>query len=209
MKQASAAKAKCPHGRPKTQCKECVGSSGICEHNRIKSKCVDCLGASYCIHGKRNTVCKECEGASCICEHGQQRNHCKECNLNGYLTKIVGNRIWYHLDGDTVLSTEQYLGCSIGQLRTYLEGKFQTGMTWENHGSWQIDHIVPMKYKKDGLDPTIQQTIERLHYLNTQPMWAAENDAKGHHYVGAYQPKPQPIMPPLQSYVIPKPQPRR
>jgi len=57
-------------------------------------------------------------------------------------------------------------------------------MSWKNHGTWQIDHRIPVKYKQDGIDPTIEEVGRRLHYLNCQPMWAAENIAKGNRFIG-------------------------
>ena len=33
----------CPHGKRRSQCKECGGGS-ICEHGRIRSRCKDCRG---------------------------------------------------------------------------------------------------------------------------------------------------------------------
>jgi hypothetical protein len=56
-------------------------------------------------------------------------------------------------------------------------------MTWENQGSWHIDHIIPLKYD-NGEELTLEETIKRLHYLNTQPLWATENIIKGNRYVG-------------------------
>jgi hypothetical protein len=59
-------------------------------------------------------------------------------------------------------------------------------MTWDNYGEWQIDHITPLRFRdpETGELPTLEQTIERLHYLNTQPMWASENMAKGNRRIG-------------------------
>ena len=54
------------------------------------------------------------------------------------------------------------------------------GMSWDNHGEWHIDHIIPLKYN----NPTLEQSIERLHYKNTQPKWESENIAKGNGYIG-------------------------
>jgi hypothetical protein len=57
-------------------------------------------------------------------------------------------------------------------------------MTWENYGDvWEIDHIVPLKYQ----DPTLEQVIERLHYTNTQPLWASENASKGNRFISRLQ----------------------
>jgi len=67
----------CKHSRQKSQCKECGGSS-ICEHGRFKSTCKECGGSSICEHRRIKSTCKECGGSS-ICEHGRQKSTCKEC----------------------------------------------------------------------------------------------------------------------------------
>ena len=54
-------------------------------------------------------------------------------------------------------------------------------MNWDNYGTdWHIDHIIPIKYQ----NPTIEEIEERLHYTNTQPMWAIENIKKGNRDIG-------------------------
>ena len=85
----------CPHGRQRSQCKEC-GGSGICEHGRERSKCKECGGSQYAStvvsalsarsavgHQSASTVvsalsARSAVGAS-ICEHGRERSKCKEC----------------------------------------------------------------------------------------------------------------------------------
>ncbi len=69
------------------------------------------------------------------------------------------------------------LGCSIDELKTYLECKFQPGMTWSNHTKygWHIDHIVPLS-KFDLSDS--KQFKEACHYTNLQPMWWRDNLVK-------------------------------
>lgn len=68
------------------------------------------------------------------------------------------------------------LGAPIAVVRAHLEARFQTGMTWENHGKWHIDHIRPCA-SFDLSDP-VQQKI-CFHYSNLQPLWAADNAKKG------------------------------
>lgn len=70
------------------------------------------------------------------------------------------------------------LGCSIPELKQYLESKFQSGMTWENQGyeGWHIDHIIPLA--KFNLNNLNEQEIA-FHYTNLQPLWAKQNLAKG------------------------------
>ena len=70
-------KSKCEHGRVKSRCKDCGGSS-ICEHNRQKSQCKDCGGSSICEHGRQKSLCKDCGGSS-ICEHNRVKSQCKDC----------------------------------------------------------------------------------------------------------------------------------
>ena len=69
--------AKCEHGRRRSQCKECGGSS-ICQHGRRRSGCKDCGGSGICQHGRSRSYCMECGGSS-ICQHGRSRSTCKEC----------------------------------------------------------------------------------------------------------------------------------
>jgi len=52
---------------------------------------------------------------------------------------------------------------------------------------WHLDHIVPAMYKESADDIiTVYVIIERSHYTNFQPMWAAENISKSNRYVGKH-----------------------
>jgi hypothetical protein len=186
----------CIHNKQKTYCKECGGSS-ICIHNREKYRCKECGGSQICIHNRQKTHCKEC-GGSCICIHNRQKSHCKECgggsicihnkhktickecDPQGHLSHIVRNRIQSALQSDKSKHSIEYLGCSIQHFKEHIEKQFTEGMTWDNYGEWHIDHIIPLKYE----NPTIEETIERLHWENTQPLWATDNKAKGNRYIG-------------------------
>jgi hypothetical protein len=68
------------------------------------------------------------------------------------------------------------LGCTIPELRIYLEGQFQPGMTWDNYGEWHIDHKEALA-KFDLSDRT--QLLKACHFTNLQPLWAASNFSKG------------------------------
>jgi hypothetical protein len=66
----------CKHGvKWRSQCKVC----SACPHGRQRSQCKECGGASICEHGRQRSQCKECGGGG-ICEHGRQRYDCKECH---------------------------------------------------------------------------------------------------------------------------------
>lgn len=70
--------------------------------------------------------------------------------------------------------TVEILGCTIEDFKSHLERQFQPGMTWENHGEWHIDHIIPASSAT-----TEDELLALNHYTNLRPLWASENIAKG------------------------------
>lgn len=72
--------------------------------------------------------------------------------------------------------TFELLGCSVEEVKRHLESQFKDGMSWDNHGEWHIDHIVPCA-SFDLTDP--EQQRQCFHYSNLQPLWATENIQKG------------------------------
>jgi len=72
------------------------------------------------------------------------------------------------------LSAVRNLGCSIAEFKSYIESKFEPGMTWDNwttHG-WHLDHILPL-CSFDLTDP--EEAKKACHYTNMRPLWAKEN----------------------------------
>lgn len=71
-------------------------------------------------------------------------------------------------------STLELLGCSIEELKKYLEKQFEPGMGWDNHGvlGWHIDHKTPC-ITFDLSDP--KQQKECFNYTNLQPLWMEDN----------------------------------
>ena len=75
--------------------------------------------------------------------------------------------------------TLELLGASVTFVKKYLESLFQPGMSWDNYGEWHVDHIIPCA-SFDLNDP--EQQKKCFHYTNLQPLWAADNIAKGARY---------------------------
>lgn len=78
----------------------------------------------------------------------------------------------------------QDLGCSINELKTYLESKFyanpKTGekMTWDNwkKDGWHVDHVKALaSFNLSNKD----EFLKACHFTNLQPLWWFENLSKG------------------------------
>ena len=71
-----------------------------CPHGRRRSRCKECGGSSLCEHGRQRSQCKECGGSS-ICEHGRRRSTCKECGRSGHVTILDAIEVEFEFeDGD-------------------------------------------------------------------------------------------------------------
>ena len=69
--------------------------------------------------------------------------------------------------------THEILGCEWLFFKEYIKDQFTEGMTWENHGEWHLDHVVPISQAN-----TEEEVIELNHWSNFQPLWAKDNLSK-------------------------------
>jgi len=67
----------------------------------------------------------------------------------------------------------QRIGLGWVEYKLYMESKFTDGMSWDNHGKWEDDHIIPL-----ALAENRDEINELCHYTNKQPLWAMENKLK-------------------------------
>ena len=105
-------------------------------------------------------------------------NNRLKTNVQFKLTHNLRNRLNSAIKGNyKVGSSVKDLGCSVEELKSYLESKFQPEMTWDNWtiDGWHIDHIKPLA----SFDLTDRkQLLEACHYTNLQPLWAIDNFIK-------------------------------
>jgi Uri superfamily endonuclease len=94
-------------------------------------------------------------------------------NINNRIAHSIRTRLSKAVKGN--LSAIDNLGCSISELKTYLETKFQPGMNWNNYGEWHIDHIKPLS--KFDLTNDIEFKLACC-FNNLQPLWAKDNLVK-------------------------------
>jgi hypothetical protein len=63
----------------------------------------------------------------------------------------------------------------VKELKKHIENQFKDGMTWENYGEWEVDHVIPVVYylRQKILDYSIINALDNL-----QPLWKHENKVK-------------------------------
>lgn len=78
------------------------------------------------------------------------------------------------------LSYREILGCSKDDLEKYIIEKLENGMTIENHGEWEVDHIIPITSFNfdDKINITTENIIKCFNHTNLQPLWKHENRSK-------------------------------
>lgn len=66
--------------------------------------------------------------------------------------------------------TQEILGYTPLELKQHIEDQFKEGMSWDNHGEWHVDHIVPISRAKSLAEGLVLSQLDNL-----QPLWAKEN----------------------------------
>ena len=88
------------------------------------------------------------------------------------------NRTLYYLGTEKEGHTGEMLGYSAVELKHRIESQFKEGMTWENYGEWDIDHIRPLTSFDKTSNPSEVNALSNL-----QPLWKEENIAKYNHFL--------------------------
>lgn len=91
-------------------------------------------------------------------------------NMAGYINRsLKGNK--------NGRSWEKLVGYTCQDLMQHLEAQFKDGMTWENHGQWHIDHIVPKSLF--NIISAEDKGFKKCWALeNLRPLWAKDNIRK-------------------------------
>lgn len=136
----------------------------------------------------RGSKCRVCIKSTETKKKNEQRKE-RYHNKNKYDLKFMMNlrlsgRIRSALKngGKKCAKTVELIGCSMGELRSYIESKFQPGMTWDNwgkgNGNWNIDHILPC-CSFDLSKP--EEQYKCFHFTNLRPLWFIDNIQKLHY----------------------------
>lgn len=116
----------------------------------------------------------------------------KQGNINYKIATNMRIRLLKALKNNQKIgSAIKDLGCSIGELKLYLEKQFYNNqdtaepMSWDNYGmfGWHIDHIIPLS-SFDLINR--EQFLKACHYTNLQPLWAKDNLSKNNKMPDTY-----------------------
>jgi hypothetical protein len=67
-------------------------------------------------------------------------------------------------------------GCTVDELRQWIEDQFDFEMHWGNVGAWHLDHYLPCA----AFDLTDEEQAKVcFHWSNMRPIWREQNAAKG------------------------------
>jgi len=125
--------------------------------------------------------CRDCQRIENKKNRNKHPNYLKEKYKTDIFFRIKSNvrhRINSYIKTKKFLKKQQsfnLVGCSIYELKTYIENQFTDGMTWENYGQfgWHIDHKIPL-----NTSTTENEIYKLCHYTNLQPLWWRDNLTK-------------------------------
>jgi len=93
------------------------------------------------------------------------------------LKRRLRNRLYYALKRTfwkKNVHFNDYIGCSLQELKDYIQNKFTSEMTWDNYGIfWQLDHIKPLASAE-----TEEELYKLNHYTNLQPLLIKDHQVK-------------------------------
>ncbi len=75
--------------------------------------------------------------------------------------------------------TEVILGCNKYEYFVYMQSKFVGDMSFESFMiDLEVDHIKAIGYRQNNINPSIEDKIRRLHFMNSRPLYREENRRK-------------------------------
>ena len=169
-----------------TPCTKISIQNKVCVfHGAFTPRCIAKLedGSSCTNRAVNNKLCFRHGALESRCVCGNVKYRCKKCNILGAIAHSVRTSINGALKKSKNRGSNEYLGCDYAFFKVWIEMQFKKNMSWTNYGKeWHIDHRVPLRFKGDG-EVDEKKLIERLHYRNTQPLWAKENISKGNRFI--------------------------
>lgn len=104
-------------------------------------------------------------------------------DINYKLKNLLSGRIRSELKGvsQRTLRTEELIGCTIPELKLFIESLLPKEWNWDNYGvnGWHIDHRIPLSWFNLENENCRKLAFS---YKNLQPLWGTENIIKRNFY---------------------------
>lgn len=161
-------------------CKMCVNETVKVAYNKKPKK--ERLKYYYTNKEKCLAKSKEYKNKNFLARREYMRNYERKKMKEDpayMLRKYIGGRVRSAIKAQKAQKKDNLLelcGAGYNAIREHLENLFKPGMSWDNHGQWHIDHIIPIS-KFDLTNP--DEIKKACYYKNLQPLWAHENLSKG------------------------------
>ena len=172
--------------------KNCTVCNKTFTPNKHNPKQITCSKECGCQHIKEKNkknyhknkikiekTCPVCNNTF-ICDKSNRHYCSKKCfSLQMKLSNTLRVRILNACKAKNTLKQKSsilLIGCTIQEYKQHIESQFSEGMSWDNHGEWHIDHIIPIS----SFDLTqLNEQMKAFHYSKCQPLWAKDNYLKG------------------------------
>jgi hypothetical protein len=129
-------------------------------------ECKECKRKEVIFWSKKHLTCIECIKKDTIrCRKDRVKN-----DFKSLIKKKRSDCTTFILSKNSDYSYHNDLGCNYKKIRKHIEKQFQPGMSWQSHGGWHIDHIIPLSKAK-----TESELYKLLKWKNIQPLWAEAN----------------------------------
>jgi len=143
-------------------CSKCFDNKSYCDFyvrpsykDGYSSWCINCTleyGKTYKVQHLEDKRIKQREWR-------KQTDYCSIylSDINNKLAHTLRNRVGDIIRGKIKIgSAVDDLGCSIEELKNYLESRFQPGMTWDNWSinGWHVDHVKPLSLNRLAITQT-------------------------------------------------------
>lgn len=114
----------------------------------------------------------------------EKRRATARVKLSENVSRALRHRL---INGKGGRKTFDILGYTVDELKVHLENQFETGMSWDNYGEWEIDHIIPVSAHNYETPEDVD--FQRCWALtNLRPLWKSENRSKGAKLAAPFQP---------------------
>lgn len=140
---------------------------------KYRMRCLSCNSdRGYQTHVEAQRSCKTCRDKNVTRYTKEQKR------IRSSMKANLVARLKQRLINKNKKSTFDVLNYTVEELKQHLESKFQPGMTWDNYGQWEIDHITPdswfeyNSFEDEGFKKS--WALENL-----QPLWKNDNARKG------------------------------